>query len=142
MNESTNRTGADPGRGPRHGGVHDVRALAEELERQAAGASAGRAARTVVTVGGLRVTAIALAPGAELSDHESPGAATLHVLRGACTLRWDDQSVETAAGHLVQIPDARHGLTTAHGCVVLLTVGLGHTPPGADQPSSPAGRTG
>jgi quercetin dioxygenase-like cupin family protein len=132
--------GAAATEGPRHGGAHDLQALAGELERGAATASAGRSARTVVTVGGLRVTAIALAPGAEMNEHESPGAATLHVLRGSCTLRWGDDAVEAAEGHLVQIPDARHSLVTADGCVVLLTVGLGHTPPGADQPSRPAGR--
>lgn len=120
---------------PRHGGVHDLAALTEELGAAALTSPAHRSGRTLVAVGDLRVTAIALAAGAELAEHESPGAATLQVLAGSCRLVTGDPSgdgagdsaVDLGAGALAQIPPVRHSLTTAAGCVVLLTVGLDRT---------------
>ena len=58
--------------------------LAEEQLEAARSSSAGRAAHTIH--GGhdhmLRQTLIALTGGAELAEHNSPGQATLQVLRG------------------------------------------------------------
>ena len=70
------------------------------------------------------MTAVALAAGAEMSEHENPGAATLQVLSGSCRLVAGDEGVDLDAGDLAQIPNRRHALTTSSGCVVLLTVAL------------------
>ena len=87
-------------------------------------ASAGRSAVTVF--GGkehdLRQTLIALADGHALSEHESPGEATLHVLRGRVGLRAGEDVWEAGAGELLVIPDARHDLTALEDAAVLLTV--------------------
>jgi quercetin dioxygenase-like cupin family protein len=107
-----------------HGGVHDLVSLADELAADADRSAAARSGRTLVTVGPLRMTAVALAAGAEMSEHENPGAATLQVLAGSCRLVAGDDVVDLEAGALAQIPDRRHALTTASGCVVLLTVAL------------------
>ncbi len=123
---------------PRHGGVHDLATLTEELGAAALKSPAHRSGRTLVAVGDLRVTAIALAAGAELAEHESPGAATLQVLAGSCRLVTagdpgpagdgaQESSLDLGAGALAQIPPVRHSLTTEAGCVVLLTVGLDRT---------------
>ena len=115
----------DPGnRGTRHGGVQHLTALAEELAAEATRSASARSGRTLVAVGPLRSTAIALAAGADLAEHENPGAATLQVLAGACRLVAGDDVVDLEAGALVQIPDRRHAVTTDEGCVLLLTVGL------------------
>ncbi len=107
-----------------HGGVHDLGALADELVADAERSGATRSGRTLVTVGPLRMTVVALAAGAQMSEHENPGAATVHVLAGACRLVAGDLVVDLEPGALVQVPDRRHSLSTDAGCVVLLTVAL------------------
>lgn len=94
----------------------------EQLEEARRGA--GRAASTVF--GGheqvLRQTVIALTAGAEMQEHESPGAATLHVLSGRVRLTAGEDSWDGRTGDLIVIPSARHGLSALEDSVVLLTV--------------------
>ena len=106
------------------GQTADLASLAGELLAEAGSASSGRAARTLVAVGGLRVTLIALAAGTELSEHENPGAATVQVLTGAAVLTADGQDTHVGSGCMAQTPDARHGLRAEQDTVVLLTVAL------------------
>jgi hypothetical protein len=53
----------------------------------------------------LKQTMLALQSGEQLAEHDAPGAATLHVLRGH-----------------IQIPPMRHRLERLADAVVLLTV--------------------
>ena len=98
--------------------------LADELLAEARGASAGRTARTVTTGPLLRATVIALAGGAEMSEHDSPPAATLQVLRGAVRLTSTQQEWALSAGDLAAVPPFRHSITATSDAVVLLTVAL------------------
>lgn len=95
----------------------------EHLER-AAGASTGRSAGTVY--GGhenvLRQTLVALVKGTELAEHESPGEATLQVLRGRVVLACGETSWEGRTGDLIDVPPERHSLAALEDSVVLLTV--------------------
>jgi quercetin dioxygenase-like cupin family protein len=95
----------------------------EHLDRAASG-STGRSATTVV--GGheqvLRQTLIALRAGTSLTEHDSPGEATIVVLRGRVRLHADDDSWEGRTGDLLAIPPARHSLAAVEDSVVLLTV--------------------
>jgi len=99
-------------------------ALAREQLDAATRETSGRSARTVY--GGhehvLRQTVIALAAGQRLSEHENPGEATVHVLRGRVRLVADEQSWEGSAGDLLVVPPARHGLQALEDAAVLLTV--------------------
>jgi len=105
-------------------------ALARELLSKATGngtsdaASGSRAAQTVV--GGhekaLRQTVIALAKGAALAEHASPGEATIYVLRGRVSLTVGADSWDGRDGDLLLIPDAPHSLTALADSAVLLTV--------------------
>lgn len=101
-------------------------ALADEHLATAREASSGRSSHTVH--GGhehaLRQTLIALAGGRGLDDHESPGEATLQVLRGRLALAAGEDVVEIAAGDYLVIPPARHSLTAAEDSAVLLTVAV------------------
>jgi quercetin dioxygenase-like cupin family protein len=105
--------------------VVDVQALQDELAQRAAKERSGRAARTLPhPVDGLRQTVIALSAGAELGEHESPGAASLLVLRGQVRLVAGDEVVELGAQQISPIPDRRHSLHADENSVVLLSVAV------------------
>ena len=95
----------------------------EHLERARA-SSTERSAETVY--GGhehmLRQTLIALRSGAELSEHENPGEATVLVLRGRVRLNAADESWEGMAGDLLIIPGSKHSLVALEDSAALLTV--------------------
>jgi quercetin dioxygenase-like cupin family protein len=104
--------------------------LADDHLRRARAGGAGRSAHTLY--GGhdhrLRQTLIALLAGQGLDEHESPGEATLQVVRGRVRLVAGTASHELEAGRLVAIPPTRHALEAPEDSVVLLTVvkRLGH----------------
>jgi quercetin dioxygenase-like cupin family protein len=103
----------------------DVHALAGELLQTATAEASGRAARTLPhPVDGLRQTVIALREGAVMHEHESPGAASLMVIRGRVRLLAGDDDVEVGPHQIAPIPDRRHGLRAEEQSVVLLSVAL------------------
>jgi len=99
--------------------------LAEAHLGEAVSAPSGRSAATVF--GGadhvLRQTMIAMRAGAALAEHESPGEATLQVLRGRVRLTAGTAAVEGGAGDLLVIPASRHAVEALEPSVLLLTVG-------------------
>jgi quercetin dioxygenase-like cupin family protein len=101
--------------------------LADEQLEIARTAHAGRSAHTIY--GGhdheLRQTVIALTDGNRLDDHESPGQATLFVLRGrvrVATSADDADAVECAEVDYLLLPLERHNLAALEDSAVLLTV--------------------
>jgi quercetin dioxygenase-like cupin family protein len=100
--------------------------LADEQLAAARAASSGRSAQTLY--GGqehaLRQTLVALAAGRVLDEHESPGQATLQVLRGRARLLAGEAAWELRAGDYAHIPNQRHGLEAVEDSVVLLTVAV------------------
>ncbi len=104
-----------------------LRTLVDEQLDAARSAPAGRASHTVY--GGrehkLRQTVIAMLEGQLLHDHESPGEATLLVLRGRVRLGTTTEDVECAEGDYLLIPGERHHLTAVEDSAVLLTVVTG-----------------
>jgi len=106
------------------GDAIDLRELGAELLDRARTEHAGRAARTLPhSSDGLRQTLVALRAGAELGEHESPGPATLQVLRGRVRLVAGSTTVELAAHQLGPVPARRHSLSADEDAVVLLSVG-------------------
>jgi quercetin dioxygenase-like cupin family protein len=101
-----------------------LQALAREQMELAVASSSGRAGRTVW--GGhehvLRQTVIALVAGMSMSEHESPGETTVHVLSGRVRLTSGNHHWEGRQGDLLLVPPARHAVTAVEDAVVLLTV--------------------
>lgn len=99
-------------------------ALAREELKKAVQNTDKRSAKTVY--GGhehvLRQSVIALAEGAAMADHLSPGEATLQVLRGRVRLTSGDDSWELRTGDLLDVPGDRQSVTAIEPSVVLLTV--------------------
>lgn len=100
-----------------------LEALSRELLERARDGS-GRAAETVC--GGheqrLRQTLIAMTAGTAMQEHESPGEATLHVLKGRVQLTSNGDTWDGRGGDLLLIPNARHALNATEDAAVLLTV--------------------
>ncbi|NLA65296.1 MAG: LuxR family transcriptional regulator [Leucobacter sp.] len=103
-----------------------LRALAAEKLDEARNASSGRSAVTIY--GGrehrLRQTLLGLKAGAGLSEHESPGEATLQVLIGTIVLRTADESWRLSEGQHMTIPDEVHAVDTLEDAAFLLTVSV------------------
>jgi len=101
-----------------------LEALGHQLLQRAGTAGGGHTAETVV--GGheriLRQTVIAMLKGAILAEHENPGEATVHVLRGRVRLSAGGASWEGRPGDLLVVPDVRHSLEALEASAVLLTV--------------------
>jgi len=111
----------------------DLHALAEELLGTATAEHSGRAGRTLAhPVDGLRQTVIALRADAELGEHESPGPASVLVLRGRVRLVAGETSVSLPAHHVSPVPDRRHSLHAEEDSVVLLSVAVPDRAPVAD----------
>ena len=106
----------------------DLEQLADELLERARAESSGRAGRTLPhPVDGLRQTVIALTGGASLDEHESPGSASLMVLRGRARLAAGADVIALGTHQLVPIPDRRHSLHAEEDAVVLLSVAHSHS---------------
>lgn len=98
--------------------------VAQELIADLPNHPAGRASRTIMSGLAMRAVVIALRGGAELAEHDSPPAATLHCLSGRVTLRTTDREWSLAAGELMPIPPRRHAVQAHEDSALLLTVAL------------------
>lgn len=98
-------------------------AIAREQLAKATAASSRRAASTVF--GGhehtMRQTVVALVAGAELSEHQNPGEATVLVLSGRVELAAGGEVWSGRTGDLILVPPALHTLRAVSDAAVLLT---------------------
>ena len=100
--------------------------LADHLIADLPNHPAGRTARTVLSGSVMRAVVIAMREGTELSEHDSPPAATLFCITGKVTLRSGERDLTIYPGQLVPIPPQRHSVVAHANSAVLLTVALQH----------------
>lgn len=102
--------------------VVSLQVLADQLLRAAAAAPAGRSARTLAAGEHLRSTLLALTAGTRLAEHDSPGSATLQVLRGRLRVTAAAEAWDLGPHDHLAIPPVRHGVLALEDAAVLLTV--------------------
>jgi len=97
----------------------------DQLRAQAARSATGRAAKTLVKEGPIRVTLSALRRGVALEEHHVAGPVTIHVLHGTFRLSTDQGDTDVRAAELVALDAGT--LQAAHAledCALLLTVAM------------------
>lgn len=95
--------------------IHLAAALADEH---------GRSAELILRDGPMRQSIIALRSGAELSEHNSPAAASIQVLSGRVRVTGQEVA-EIPAGRLDVLTHARHAVLALEDSVFLLTTVTG-----------------
>ena len=95
------------------------------LRAQAISSNTGRAGKTLVKQGSLRIAQVALRRGSQLGSHQIAGAVSVHVLRGQLRLATSDGKVMLEQGDLVAL-DAGvfHAAEAMSDCVVLVTMAM------------------
>ena len=105
-------------------------ALGEKLLTEARSASSGRYAVTIHGghVNSLRQTAIGLAAGHTLDEHENTGEITLLMLQGRARVVAAGTDAELAAGDYAVVPDMWDSFEALEDTVVLLTAAVQSRP--------------
>jgi quercetin dioxygenase-like cupin family protein len=105
-------------------------ALGEKLLAEARSASSGRSAVTIHGghANSLRQTAIGLAAGHALDEHENTGEITLQLIRGRARVVAASADAELVAGDYVVIPVEWDLFEALEDTVVLLTAAVEGTP--------------
>jgi len=98
--------------------------LIAELFDHARESNSGRAAHNLLAgrEHPLSQTVIAMVAGHGLGEHDSPGEATLQLLRGRVTFTAGSGSCELAAGDFLPLPRERHSVDALEDAVLLLSV--------------------
>ena len=95
------------------------------LRDQAASTKTGRAGKTLVKEGSLRITQLALRKGATLGSHQIAGAVSMHVLRGRLRLTTSDGEMVLESGELVAMAaGVDHDSEAMSDCLVLITMAM------------------
>lgn len=95
------------------------------LRASAASSGAGRAAKTLVKEGPLRITLVALRKGATLEEHQIAGPVSIHALAGTLRLSTRQEAVDLATGELLALDaGVAHAAEALDDCVLLITVAM------------------
>lgn len=83
----------------------------------------GRAARTLLKSGPLRVALVSIAPGGEIAEHGTDGPFTVQPLRGRIHFTAGDQEYDLRPGQLLLCgAGVRHAVSSEEGGAFMLTV--------------------
>jgi len=98
--------------------------LADALLADLPNHPAGRTAKTIMSGTVMRAVVVALRDGQEMSEHDSPPAATIFMISGRATLRAGEREWPLSPGQLMQVPPQRHSVQAQADSAFLLTVAL------------------
>jgi len=101
--------------------INDVYELARTHLEEAKLDGNGRSSHLFLHEGPLRQTVMALTAGSRLSEHVSPGAASLFVVTGRIRLTSAETTLDLAQGQLAAIPYTRHAVEAVEDSTVVLT---------------------
>jgi len=102
--------------------IVDFSAEQQRLKQEAHDAPAKRAGSTLYRGEGVRQTMVAIVAGAEMTEHDSPVEAFIHVLEGQITIHGDNRQWQISAGNLLPIPPEKHSVSADQNSVFTLTV--------------------
>lgn len=95
------------------------------LREQAAASKAGRAAKTLVKEGALRITQVALRKGTPLQSHQVAGPVSLQVQRGRLRLTTASGVLDLGSGELVALDaGVAHAAMALSDCALLITMAM------------------
>lgn len=103
----------------------DLRAEQADLLQRAQRARSGRAAKTLVKEGPLRITLVALRKGVSLREHRVAGAVSLESLHGRLDLQAEGRQLGLRPGQLAALDAAvPHVATALTDCSILITMSM------------------
>jgi quercetin dioxygenase-like cupin family protein len=95
----------------------------EMLATRAQASSSGRAAKTLVKEGQLRVTLVALKAGTSLQQHKTAGPSTIQALGGMSRVETEaGTTVLTTGGLMVLDAGVAHGVTALEHSIILVSL--------------------
>jgi quercetin dioxygenase-like cupin family protein len=105
--------------------VFDTAMQAAKVRQWSASSKTGRAAKTLVKEGQLRVTLIGLRKGTVLGSHRVEGELSIHVLQGSLEIRMAESALRVPRGGIaVMHAGVRHDARAARDTVILLTTSM------------------
>jgi quercetin dioxygenase-like cupin family protein len=97
----------------------------ETLRELAATSESGRAAKTLVKQGSLRITLVALKKGTALPSHQVAGPVSIQTIRGCLRLATDNGTIDVPAGSLITLEAGVAHTAKAHDeCGILITFAI------------------
>jgi quercetin dioxygenase-like cupin family protein len=101
----------------------------ETLREFAQESKTGRAAKTLVKEGPLRITLVALKKGTALPSHHVEGPISIQTIRGSLTLTTDRGDMDVPEGNLIALgPGVVHAAKAQEDCAILLTFAMPSPP--------------
>lgn len=95
------------------------------LRELADGSKIGRAGKTLVKEGSLRITFVALKKGTVLPSHQVAGPVSIQTIRGCLRLSTDTEDMDVTAGTLIALgPGVAHTAQAHTDCALLLTFAM------------------
>lgn len=97
----------------------------DTLRELAEGSKTGRAGKTLVKQGPLRVTLVALKKGTALPSHQVSGPISIQTIRGCLRLTTDRGDLDVSAGTLIALgPGVAHTAKAHEDCLILITFAM------------------
>jgi|SRR5687767_4575389 len=100
----------------------------DTLREFAEDSKTGRAGKTLVKEGSLRITLVALKKGTVLPSHQVAGPVSIQTIRGCLRLTTEKGNLDVTAGTLIALgPGVVHTAKAHEDCAILITFAMSPT---------------